>query len=83
MSNGITKGLAIVDSNGNLHRLDEDASMKGSGRLANAFIEELGLVVNAFAVEANEEAWKAAEALLKNDRKVEAWQVMLTKGRVL
>ena len=83
MSNGITKGLAIVDNWGNLHRLDKNAIMKGSGRLANAFVEELGLVVNAFAVEANRDAWDQAKALMESDRKTEAWQVILTEGRVL
>jgi len=83
MSKEIKKGFALVDSLSNLHWLDEEMSEETAAQQRDALVADLGLVVSAFEVEANGDAWAEALALVRSDRKVEAWQKIITEGRVL
>jgi len=83
MSKEIKKGFALVDSWGNLRILDEHMSEEIANKQREAFTDNLGLVVHVFIVEVNEDVWEDVKVMIKIDRKIEAWQRIITEGRVL
>ena len=83
MNKVIVKGFALVDAAGNLHSLCDEMNEEIAETQREAFFVDLGLVVEAFAVEACKDVWSSAKLMAGTDRKVEAWQTILTEGRVL
>ena len=84
MSKMITKGFALVDDGGTLHSLLEGVTKEAAELQRDALVAAPDIVVCVFEVEANRDAWDRALMLIAIcDRKSEAWQVILTEGRVL
>jgi len=78
----MNKGIAFVDSWGNLLSLDADTDIENIEDMRQNFVSETGLVVEVFEIKCGNELWLDVQSLIEQEKTETAWQEILEHGEI-